>query len=72
VAISGETAVVGALFDNVRTNVDQGSAYVFVERALCGANSKLTASDGAADDFLRQIQSPSAENRLWLALWAAM
>ena len=51
VAISGSTMVVGAFKDDIGSNVDQGSAYVFerhgdqwIEKA------KLTASDGAASD----------------------
>jgi hypothetical protein len=56
VAISGDTVVVGANFDD-SPNVDQGSAYVFVKPGggWTGAlteSEKLTASDGAAgDDF---------------------
>jgi len=54
VAVSGDTAVMGAYFDDVGANVDQGSAYVFVEPVggwVSGTETaKLTASDGAADD----------------------
>ncbi len=54
VAISGDTAVVGSLFDNVGNNADQGSAYLF-ERNQGGPNNwgevrQLLASDGAAND----------------------
>jgi hypothetical protein len=51
VAISGETAVVGAPFDDTAPNVNQGAAYVFV---FSGGNwiqqQKLTANDGATSD----------------------
>ena len=51
VAISGNTIVVGAPFDDVGANADQGSAYVFI---YTGSNwiqqQKLTAADGAAGD----------------------
>jgi hypothetical protein len=50
VSISGETAVVGAVFDDV-SFVDQGSAYVF--SAVGGAwtqETHLIANDGAGDD----------------------
>ncbi len=51
VAISGETAVVGAYRDDVGANSNQGSAYVFVRGgATWTQQQKLTASDGAADD----------------------
>ncbi|MBM3949797.1 MAG: hypothetical protein FJ312_11295, partial [SAR202 cluster bacterium] len=51
VAVSGDTAVVGALFDDVGSNDDQGSAYVFVRSgATWSQQAKLTASDGAARD----------------------
>jgi len=54
VAIYADTAIVGAYFDDVGSNVDQGSGYVF-ERNQGGADNwgqvkQLTASDGAAGD----------------------
>jgi hypothetical protein len=56
VAISGATIVAGVSSAMVGTNSDQGAVYVFVEPAGGWANgtqaAKLTASDGAADDFL--------------------
>ena len=51
VAVSGELVVVGAHLDDVGSNPNQGSAYVFIrdgERWNRLAN--LAASDGAADD----------------------
>jgi uncharacterized repeat protein (TIGR01451 family) len=51
VAISGDTAIVGAHGDNVGANTDQGSAYVFVRNGnTWSQQAKLTASDGAAND----------------------
>jgi hypothetical protein len=54
IAISGDTVVVGAYYDDIGTNANQGSAYVFVKPASGWANmtqtAKLTASDGAAND----------------------
>ena len=54
VAVSGNTVVVGAPFDDVGADADQGSAYVFVEAGGGWASgtetAKLTASDGAAGD----------------------
>lgn len=53
VALLGDTALVGALLDDVGANPDQGSAYVF-ERS--GSHwrlvQKLVAADGAAGDSL--------------------
>jgi hypothetical protein len=54
VAIFNNTVVVGALLDDIGSNTDQGSAYVF-ERNQGGSNNwglvkKLTAMDGAAHD----------------------
>ncbi|MFT3746494.1 MAG: carboxypeptidase regulatory-like domain-containing protein [Pyrinomonadaceae bacterium] len=52
VAISGDTAVVGAYGDRVGTNVNQGSAYVFVRTGTSWSlQQKLTVADGAANDF---------------------
>ncbi|MFV0338035.1 MAG: FG-GAP repeat protein [Chthoniobacterales bacterium] len=56
VGISGATAIVGAYFDDVGSNVAQGSAYVFrnmdTATGSVTENVKLTASDGAANDEL--------------------
>ncbi|KAB7725596.1 hypothetical protein F5984_25845 [Rudanella paleaurantiibacter] len=51
VSISGSYALVGARGDDVGSNVDQGSAYVFM-RSITNWNqqAKLTAGDGAAND----------------------
>ena len=55
VAISGDTVVVGSMFDDLNsTTTDSGSAYVFVKPGGGWSNAtedaKLTASDGATDD----------------------
>ena len=53
VAISGDTAVVGARFDDDR-GTDSGSAYIFSRNqddpSAWGQIAKLTANDGATDD----------------------
>ncbi|MBI3784775.1 MAG: VCBS repeat-containing protein, partial [Deltaproteobacteria bacterium] len=55
VAISGDTVVVGAYYDDIGTNADQGSAYVFLKPGGgwtgMTQSAKLTASDGAAADL---------------------
>jgi len=51
VALSGETAVVGAPYDDVATT-DQGSAFVFLrDGAAWSQQQQLTATDGAAYDY---------------------
>ena len=54
VAISGDTIVAGAPFDDVGTNDDQGSVYTFARTGAAARTetAKLTASDGAAGDNL--------------------
>ena len=50
VAIDGDTAVIGAPFDDLGAGEKQGSAYVFVRAAATNTwsfQAKLTASDGA-------------------------
>ncbi|MBE5314054.1 MAG: fibronectin type III domain-containing protein [Xanthomonadales bacterium] len=50
-AVSGDTALVGAVFDDVGANSDQGSAYVFTRSGTTWTlQQKLTAGDGAASD----------------------
>lgn len=52
VAISGDTAVVGALGDTVGTNVNQGSIYVYSRSGTSWTlQQKITAVDGAANDY---------------------
>ena len=56
VSISGDTIVAGVYFDDVGSNADQGSAYIF-ERNQGGANNwgslkQLTASDAQSQDYL--------------------
>ncbi len=55
VAISGDTVVVGARFDDIGANSNQGSAYMFIKPAggwvgNLTETAKLTASDGEAGD----------------------
>jgi len=50
VAISGDTVVVGACYDDIDTNTNQGSAYVFEKVPIGYKVVRLTASDGEADD----------------------
>ena len=55
VAVSGDTVVAGASGATVGANSRQGAAYAFVKPTTGWANAtqtaKLTASDGAANDF---------------------
>ncbi|MEW5936266.1 MAG: putative Ig domain-containing protein [Candidatus Thermoplasmatota archaeon] len=65
VSVSGDTIIVGAPYDNVGANTDQGSAYVFV-RNRGGADNwgevkKLTASDGAAHNRFGESVSVSGD-----------
>ena len=53
VAISGETAVVGARFDDIGAGTDQGSVYVFVRSGTTWTQQqKLTAANGVNNDRL--------------------
>jgi len=57
VSISGETVVVGAYQDDVGTNAQQGSAYVFVRSGtVWSQQQQLLASDGTiSDEFGRSV-----------------
>ena len=51
VTLDGDTALVGAIYDTVGVNSDQGSAYVFTRSgATWTQQAKLVAGDGAAGD----------------------
>jgi len=52
VSLSGSWALVGADEDDIETNANQGSAYLFDCSSFpCSQADKLVASDGAASDF---------------------
>jgi hypothetical protein len=52
VGLSGTTLVVGAPYDEVGSNIEQGAAYVFVQSAgTWTQQAKLTVSNGKADDY---------------------
>lgn len=57
VAISGDTALVGAASDNVGQDMSRGSAYLFVRNgSMWTEQAKVVASDGAAyDQFGRSV-----------------
>jgi hypothetical protein len=51
VAVSGDTALVGAPLHSVSANAAQGAAYVFVRSGTTWSQqAQLTATDGAAND----------------------
>ena len=53
VAISADTAIIGAPFHKIGTNANQGSAYVFTRSGpTWSQQAKLIASDGGANDGL--------------------
>ena len=52
VALSGNTAIVGASGSDVGNSILQGAAYIFVQDGTgWSQQAALTASDGASDDF---------------------
>jgi hypothetical protein len=52
VALSGDTALVGAYLDDTPADANAGSAYVFTRSgSTWSEQTKLTASDGAANDY---------------------
>lgn len=65
VSISGDTAVIGARYDDVGPNVNQGSAYVFVRSGNSWIlQAQLTANDGRANDFFGYSVSISGDTAL--------
>jgi hypothetical protein len=52
-SIDGDTIVVGAARDDVGSNTDQGSAYIYVRQGgVWSEQAKLVANDGAANGLL--------------------
>jgi hypothetical protein len=73
VSVSGDTVVVGAYWDAVDANVNQGSAYVFVRTGTTWSQqAKLTASDGAANDYFGYSVSVSGDAVVVGAYWDAV
>ena len=65
IAISGDTAVVGALARNVGENAQQGAVYVFMRAgATWTQQQELTASDGAAEDLFGAAVALSGDTLL--------
>ena len=62
VAVSGDTLAVGAFGDDIGTNVNQGSVYIFVRNGTGWVfQQKLTAPDGAASDLFGYAVALSGE-----------
>jgi hypothetical protein len=65
VALSGDTALVGAYYDDVGANANQGSAYVFTRTGTTWSQQQqLTASDGAANDYFGSSVALSGDTAL--------
>ncbi len=65
VALSGDTALVGARYDDIGTNTNQGSAYVFVRNGTTWTQQvKLTTSDGAAYNYFGTSVALSGDTAL--------
>ena len=65
VALSGDTALVGANNDDIGANEDQGSVYVFTRTgSFWNLQQKLTASDGAANDYFGRSVALSGDTAL--------
>jgi hypothetical protein len=71
VAVSGDTAVIGAYLDDHASGLDAGSAYVFVRGgATWTPQWKLLAADGAASDLFGRAVSSSGDTVVAGAEWS--
>ena len=65
IALSGDTALVGARYHDVDGKSDQGAAYVFVrDGAVWTQQAELAASDGAAGDWFGESSAISGGTAL--------
>lgn len=63
VAVAGNVAVIGAPFDQVGSNFQQGAAYIFTRSGTTWTQqAKLTAADGAANDFFGYSVATSGDD----------
>ena len=62
VSADGSCAVIGAVYDDVEANTNQGSAYIFIRSGASWIQqAKLVASDGAVNDYFGWSVSVSAD-----------
>lgn len=65
VSLSGNVALIGAPFDDTSAGTNAGSAYLFLRSGRTWLpNGKLTADDGAADDFFGSSVALNRRNAL--------
>src|SRR5262245_2799498 len=65
VALSGDTAVIGAYLDDHAGGIDAGSAYVFVRSgSVWTQQAKLMASDAAANDWFGHSSALSGDTAM--------
>ena len=70
IAISGDTAVVGAPYDDDNGD-ESGSAYIFVRNETSWSQqAKLTASDAVTDDYFGSSVAVSSDTAVIGALWS--
>ena len=70
VAVSGDTALIGAMWDDVGGNPDQGSAYVFTRTGdTWTQQAKLTAADGSLMDNFGYSVALSGDTAVIGAYW---
>jgi hypothetical protein len=65
VAVSGNTVIVGAYWDDVGANINQGSAYIFTRSGnIWAMQAQLFAADGTAFDIFGYSVSISGETAI--------
>jgi hypothetical protein len=70
VALSGDTALIGARWDDTDRGTNAGSAYVFTRSgAAWNQQGRLTASDGAAEDYFGESVALSGDTAVVGAYW---
>ena len=73
VALEGDTAVIGAWFDDVNANANQGSAYVYIRTGnVWSEQAKLIAGDGAPEDRFGKAVTLSGDSAIVGANGAAV
>ena len=65
VSLSGDTALVGAIFNTVSGNARQGAAYLYVRSGTTWTEqSKVVSNDGAANDYFGESVSLSGDTAI--------
>lgn len=64
ISMDGKRLIIGAIYDDIFNNIDQGSIYIYDWNGNSWIETKLYASDGSSGDFFGYSVSTSADGHI--------